>query len=41
VADLRIAEPDAAKMLSPLVYQVNYWLSKETMARVEKQLKLF
>ena len=41
VADLAIAGPDLAKVLSPLVYQVNYWLSKETMARVEKQLKLF
>lgn len=41
VADLTITEPDSAKMLSPLIYQVNYWLSKETMARVEKQLKLF
>ena len=28
-------------MLSPFVYQVNYCLSKETMARVEKQLRLF
>jgi len=41
VADLTIAEPEAAKVLNPFVYQVNYWLSKETMARVEKQLKLF
>jgi hypothetical protein len=41
VADLAIAGPDPTKVLSPLVYQVNYWLSKETMARVEKQLKLF
>lgn len=41
VADVAIVEPDAAKMLSPFVYQVNYWLSKETMARVQKQLRLF
>ncbi len=41
VADLTIAEPEAAKVLNPFVYQANYWLSKETMARVEKQLRLF
>ncbi len=41
VPDLTIAEPAPATMLSPFVYQVNYWLSKETMARVEKQLRLF
>ena len=41
VADLAIAGPDPAKVLSPLVYQVNYWLSKETMARVQKQLTMF
>jgi hypothetical protein len=41
VPTLTIAEPEAAKMLNPFVYQVNFWLSKETMARVQKQLKLF
>jgi hypothetical protein len=41
VADLTIAEPETAKVLNPFVYQVNFWLSKETMARVEKQLRLF
>jgi len=41
VPDLTVAEPDPAKVLSPFVYQVNYRLSKETMARVEKQLRLF
>ena len=38
--DLTITEPAGAKMLNPFVYQVNYCLSKETMARIEKQLKL-
>lgn len=41
VPDLAIVEPDTAKMLSPFIYQVNYWLSEETMARVQKQLRLF
>jgi hypothetical protein len=41
VPNLTIAEPADAKMLSAFVYQVSYWLSKETMARVEKQLRLF
>jgi hypothetical protein len=41
VPNLTIGEPDAAKVLNPLVYQVAYWLSQETMARVEKQLRLF
>ncbi|MFH1269329.1 MAG: hypothetical protein ABIK89_26675 [Planctomycetota bacterium] len=41
VPDLTVTEPTQAKVLSPFVYQVNYWLSKETMARVEKQLRLF
>ena len=41
VPDLTVAEPAQAKVLTPFVYQVNYWLSKETMARVEKQLRLF
>lgn len=41
VPDLTISEPASATMLSPFVYHVNYCLSKETMARVEKQLRLF
>jgi hypothetical protein len=41
VPDLTVAEPAQAKVLSLFVYQVNYWLSKETMARVERQLRLF
>lgn len=41
VADLKIGEPAAAKMLNPYVYNVNYWFTKETIERVEKQLRLF
>jgi len=41
VTNLTIAAPDSSTMLSPLAYQVNYGLSKETMARVETQLRLF
>jgi len=41
VPDLTISEPTPAAMLSRFVYQVNFRLSKETMARVEKQLRLF
>ena len=41
VPELTIAEPAPAMMLTPFVYQVNFHLSKETMARVEKQLRLF
>jgi hypothetical protein len=41
VPSLTISEPAPATMLSPFVYQVNHFLSKETMARVEKQLRLF
>ncbi len=41
VLDLTIAEPAPAMMLTPFVYNVNHFLSKETMARVEKQLRLF
>lgn len=41
VADLNIDEPEQAKVLNRFVYQVNYWLSKETMARVETQMRLF
>ena len=41
VPELTIAEPAPAMVLSPFVYQVNYCLSKETMARVETQLRLF
>ena len=41
VPSLTIADPAPAMMLTPFVYQVNHFLSKETMARVEKQLRLF
>ncbi len=41
VPNLTIADPASAMILTPFVYQVNYFLSKETMARVEKQLRLF
>lgn len=40
VPDVTICEPDAAAMPSPYVYWMNYRLSKETMARVERQLRL-
>lgn len=39
--ELTISEPSPATMLTPFVYQVNFYLSNETMARVEKQLRLF
>lgn len=41
VADLAVDSPNQALVLNRFVYQVNYWLSKETMARVQKQLRLF
>ena len=41
VPNLKIDDPASAMVLTPFVYQVNYFLSKETMARVEKQLRLF
>ena len=41
VPSLTVADPAPAMMLTPFVYNVNHFLSKETMARVEKQLRLF
>jgi hypothetical protein len=41
VPKLTIADPAPAMMLTPFVYQVSFYLSKETLARVEKQLRLF
>ncbi len=41
VPDLTISEPAVTTMLSRFVYKVNHCLSRETIARIEKQLRLF
>lgn len=39
--ELEVVEPARATLLSPFVCQVTYWLTRETIGRVEKQLRLF
>jgi len=41
VPDLELATPATSRVLNRYVYRVNYRLSEETTARIEKQLRLF
>ena len=41
VAELELEPPVSKWVLNRYIYRVNYRLSKETMARIQKQLKLF
>ncbi len=39
--DITIAPPPSGRALNAYVYHVEHWLSKETMAQVQTQMKLF
>ena len=41
VPNLKIDDPKPQRVLNDFIYRVRYRINKETIARIEQQLKLF